>query len=245
MRKTTYLALCVFWIANTSLGMCEGFSFDLGKGPSLSGKILQLISIVTILSIAPSILVMVTSFTRIVVVMSLLRNALGLNQSPPNALLVSLSLFLTAFVMGPVIETSYTEGVAPYLEEKLSNEEAWQKTTQPLYRFMKAHVRPKDLALFSDIQTKNPSPLDASLGAMIPAFMISELRRAFEIGFLLFIPFLVIDMVVASVLMSMGMMMLPPATLSLPFKIIFFVLVDGWYLLAGSLLKSYGIVASG
>lgn len=222
----------------------QTFSLDLGEGGSVSAKFVQLLALMTVLSLAPSILVMVTSFTRIVVVLSFLRNALGLHQSPPNSVLVSLALFLTAFVMAPTLEKSYQEGILPYIQEKISPEEAWKKTTDPVHKFMLYHVREKDLALFMDLsQTARPStPEKTPISTLIPAFMISELRRAFEIGFLLFIPFLVIDMVVASVLMSMGMMMLPPITLSLPFKIIFFVLVDGWYLLAGSLVKSYGMV---
>lgn len=220
----------------------QTFSLDLGEGGSMSAKFLQLLALITVLSLAPSILVMVTSFTRIVVVLSFLRNALGLHQSPPNGVLVSLALFLTAFVMAPTFEKSYQDGILPYIQEKISPEEAWQKTTRPVHQFMLYHVREKDLALFMNLSNsaKPQTPEQTSLSLLVPAFMISELRRAFEIGFLLFIPFLVIDMVVASVLMSMGMMMVPPVTLSLPFKIIFFVLVDGWYLLAGSLVRSYG-----
>lgn len=233
----------LFYGSLTGTADAQTFSLDLGEGGSISAKFFQLLALITVLSLAPSILVMVTSFTRIVVVLSFLRNALGLHQSPPNGVLVSLALFLTAFVMAPTLERSYYEGILPYVQEKISEEEAWKKTTTPLQHFMLAHVREKDLALFMDLsrqKTRPQTPEQTPMSTLIPAFMISELRRAFEIGFLLFIPFLVIDMVVASVLMSMGMMMLPPVTLSLPFKIIFFVLVDGWYLLAGSLVKSYG-----
>jgi flagellar biosynthetic protein FliP len=224
------------------------FSFDLGTGPSSTGQIVQLIALLSILSLAPSILVMVTSFTRIIVVLSFLRSALGLQQTPPNAVLISLALFLTAFVMTPTLDAAYRDGIAPLIQNKISEEEAFERASQPVQKFMMNHVREQDLRLFTDIagQVKeqgDAAPADLSkpsLRSLIPAFMISELRRAFEIGFLLFLPFLIIDMVVASLLMSMGMMMLPPVMISLPFKLIFFVLVDGWYLVAGSLVQSYG-----
>jgi flagellar biosynthetic protein FliP len=224
------------------------FSFDLGTGPSSTGQIVQLIALLSILSLAPSILVMVTSFTRIIVVLSFLRSALGLQQTPPNAVLISLALFLTAFVMTPTLDAAYRDGIAPLIQNKISEEEAFERASQPVQKFMMNHVREQDLRLFTDIANQGkeqgdtaPSDLSkASLRSLIPAFMISELRRAFEIGFLLFLPFLIIDMVVASLLMSMGMMMLPPVMISLPFKLIFFVLVDGWYLVAGSLVQSYG-----
>jgi flagellar biosynthetic protein FliP len=224
------------------------FSFDLGTGPSSTGQIVQLIALLSILSLAPSILMMVTSFTRIIVVLSFLRSALGLQQTPPNAVLISLALFLTAFVMTPTLDAAYREGIAPLIQNKITEEEAFERATRPVQKFMMDHVREQDLRLFADIASQSKEQGDAepadlskpSLRALIPAFMISELRRAFEIGFLLFLPFLIIDMVVASLLMSMGMMMLPPVMISLPFKLIFFVLVDGWYLVAGSLVQSYG-----
>jgi len=207
----------------------------------LTERAIQLIGIITILSIAPSILVMVTSFTRIVVVLSLLRTAIGLQTAPPNAVMISLALFLTAFIMGPTLQRSYEDGIAPLVAGQIQLEEAIPLATTPLHEFMRANVRPKDVALFLDLtQTEAPeNPEELELRILIPAFMISELRRAFEIGFLLFVPFIIIDMVVASVLMSMGMMMLPPVIISLPFKLIFFVLVDGWYLVAGSLIRSF------
>lgn len=220
----------------------QSISVDMGQaGGSLTGHLIQMIIIITVLSLAPSILVMVTSFTRIVVVMSFLRTAIGIQQSPPNTVLISLSLFLTAFIMSPVLEKSYHEGISPYIEEKINEEEAFQKTVSPLHTFMMAHVREKDLALFIELaKTGNiEKPEDTPLRALVPAFMVSELYRAFQIGFLIFIPFLVIDLVVASVLMSMGMMMLPPTTVALPFKLIFFVLADGWHLLVGSLVKGF------
>ena len=223
--------------------LAQSLSVDLGQKTtgSASGRMIQIIALMTVLSLAPSVLVMVTSFTRIVVVLSFLRSALGTQQSPPNTVMISLALFLTGFIMAPVIEKSYTEGVTPLVNQQIDEITAFKRITEPFQGFMMAHVREHDLELFADL-AKLPKLEDGAmvpLHVLIPAFMISELRRAFEIGFLLFLPFLIIDMVVASILMSMGMMMLPPATISLPFKIIFFVLVDGWYLVAGSLVKSY------
>jgi flagellar biosynthetic protein FliP len=190
---------------------------------------------------------MVTSFTRIVVVLSLLRTALGTQTAPPNAVIISLALFLTMFVMAPTFNAAYQAGVAPLVAGQIEPQEAFTRASGPFRTFMLAHVRQKDLEMFVDLAAGNSAtappapagPQDIALSTLIPAFMISELRRAFEIGFLLFVPFLVIDLVVASVLMSMGMMMLPPALVSLPFKLIFFVLVDGWSLVAGSLVRSY------
>lgn len=220
----------------------QSVSFDMGEGGSTTTRIIQLFALVTILSLAPSIIMMMTSFTRIVVVFSFLRSALGLQQSPPNIVLISLAIFLTGFIMMPTLEKSYDEGIKPWVAEQITEEEAFDKTIAPVHTFMLEHVREKDLMFFADIAKLPPmeSADETPLRILIPAFMLSELRRAFEIGFLIFIPFLVIDMVVASILMSMGMMMLPPVTISLPFKLIFFVLIDGWYLIAGSLVQSYG-----
>ncbi len=227
----------------TQPALAQALTLDFGEtGGSQTQTILQLIALVTILSLAPSILVMVTSFTRIVVVLSFLRSALGIQQTPPNSVLISLALFLTAFIMMPTLEAIYEQAVAPLLAEEIGTLEALDLAAGPLREFMLGHVRPEDLQLFIDISgVETPaSPEETPMRSLIPAFMISELRRAFEIGFLLFLPFLIIDMVVASILMSMGMLMLPPVMISLPFKLIFFVLVDGWYLVAGSLVQSYG-----
>jgi flagellar biosynthesis protein FliP len=204
--------------------------------------VLQLVALMTVLSLAPSIRVMVTSFTRIVVVLSLLRTALGTATAPPNTVLISLALFLTAFVMGPTFQRSYDVGIKPLIANQITTEQAFERSTGPLRDFMLKNVREKDLKLFMDMshEAVPATPQEVSLRVLVPAFMISELKRAFEIGFLLFLPFLIIDLVVASVLMSMGMMMLPPVVVSLPFKLIFFVLVDGWSLVAGSLVQSYG-----
>jgi flagellar biosynthetic protein FliP len=222
----------------------QSLTLDLGGGGgSATGRIVQLLLLMTVLSLAPAILVTVTSFTRIIVVLSFLRNALGTQQTPPNFVLVSLALFLTGFVMAPTLETAYNNGIAPLIAERITEQEAFERTAAPLHDFMMHNVRNQDLQLFAGmakVDTSVGDPKDISLRVVVPAFMISELRRSFEIGFLLFLPFLIIDLVVASILMSMGMMMLPPVTISLPFKLIFFVLVDGWYLVAGSLVQSFG-----
>ena len=220
----------------------QDISINFGQGgQGVTERVIQLIALLTVLSLAPSILVMMTSFTRIVVVLSLLRTALGTATAPPNAVIISLAMFLTAFVMGPALQRSYDIGVRPLMNNEISTEQAFERSSEPLREFMQKNVREKDLRLFSDLSgDKAPAkPEELSLRILVPAFMISELKRAFEIGFLLFLPFLIIDLVVASVLMSMGMMMLPPVVVSLPFKLIFFVLVDGWHLVAGSLVRSF------
>jgi flagellar biosynthetic protein FliP len=219
----------------------QSFSFDLGDGPTATGRMVQFFLLFTVLSIAPTVLIMVTSFTRIVIVLSFLRTAMGTQQTPPNQVLISLALFMTIFVMMPTMEKSWDEGVQPFIEGRIDEKEAFARSAAPIQDFMLKQVRESDLKLFMDAAKLPPvaTPKDVPLRALIPAFMVSELRRAFEIGFLVFIPFLVIDMVVASVLMSMGMMMLPPIIIALPFKIIFFVLVDGWFLIVGSLVQSF------
>jgi flagellar biosynthesis protein FliP len=219
----------------------QTLSLELGEGGGITAQLVRLILLITVLSLAPSILVMVTSFTRIIVVLAFLRSALGLQQTPPNAVLVSLALFTTTFVMAPTLEQSWQEGLAPLIEQEIGEQEALERALAPLRAFMLAQVREKDLELFLDLAAVGElaSPEEVPLRTLIPAFMISELKRAFEIGFLIFVPFLIIDMVIASILMSMGMMMLPPVLISLPFKLIFFVLVDGWYLVVGSLVQSF------
>lgn len=218
----------------------ETLSLNLNEG-DFSARLLLLVGLVSVLSLAPSLLVMLTSFTRIAVVMSFLRHALGLGQSPPNSVLISLSLFLTFFTMSETLQKSYDEGLAPYMQAKLTEEKALERTVAPFHTFMLKHVGQKELEVFMDIAKQEPlaTPQDTPMRILIPAFMLTELKRAFEIGFLVCIPFLVIDMIVASVIMAMGMMMLPPTMVSLPFKIIFFVLSNGWALLAGSLVRSY------
>ncbi len=221
--------------------MAQAINLDLGSGGNLTDRVVQLVGLLTVLSLAPSIVMMTTSFVRIVVVLGLLRQALGLQQSPPNAVIVSLSLFLTAIVMGPTFTQAYNAGIKPLLNHQMDLPAAFTASSQPIKGFMLGQVDRDDLALFIRL-AKIPRPTNASatpLTVVAPAFMISELKRSFQIGFLLFVPFLVIDLVVASVLISMGMMMLPPATISLPFKLIFFVLVDGWRLVCGSLVESF------
>ncbi|HXX03047.1 MAG TPA: flagellar type III secretion system pore protein FliP [Xanthobacteraceae bacterium] len=241
--KTVAASVAALIVSATPLA-AQDISINLGQGAAgggLNERIIQLIALLTVLSLAPSILVMMTSFTRIVVVLSLLRTALGTATSPPNSVVISLALFLTAFVMGPVLTRVYDVGVKPLVANEISVNEAFDRASGPLRSFMEKNVREKDLQLFIDMSGDKPQkPEDLSMRVLVPAFMISELKRAFEIGFLLFLPFLIIDLVVASVLMSMGMMMLPPVVVSLPFKLIFFVLVDGWTLVAGSLIQSYG-----
>lgn len=238
MRLLLLLTGLLLFTAEPALA--QSVSMDLGEG-SITGRVVQLILLLTVLSLAPSILICVTSFTRMIVVLSLLRNALGTQQAPNNSVLISLALFLTFFVMQPTFNQAWEEGIKPLTEERISEQEAFDKTAAPFRAFMLKHTRNEDLKLFIDMsRTTVATPAETPLTVLTPAFMISELRRAFEIGFLLFIPFLIIDLAVASILMSMGMMMLPPVMISLPFKLIFFVLVDGWALVAGSLVRSFG-----
>ena len=223
-------------------------------GGSASGRIVQFVALITVLSVAPGLLIMVTSFTRFVVALSFLRSGLGIQSTPANLVLISLALFMTFFVMAPTFDRAWQEGIKPLTEGVIDEAEAYERTTAPFREFMLSQVRPKDLQLFADISsatqpqqpstTQSPSPASAGaeeveLRVLIPAFMISELRRGFEIGFLIALPFLVIDMIVATLVMSMGMMMMPPTVISLPFKILFFVLIDGWSMLVGSLIRSF------
>lgn len=218
---------------------------------TVSGRIIQLFGIVTVLSIAPGLLVMVTAFTRIVIALSIMRTGLGLQTTPANLIIISLALFMTFFVMSPTFDRAWKDGLQPLLENEIEEEEAFYRIADPFKEFMLAQVRPSDLQLFGDIAAVTgrdrlqpeeqgaADERDVELRVLIPAFMISELRRGFEIGFLIVLPFLVIDMIVATLTMSMGMMMLPPTIISLPFKILFFVLIDGWNLLVGSLVRSF------
>lgn len=222
-------------LPSISLGVEEATS------PEQVSTALQVVILLTVLTLAPAILIMTTSFTRMAVVLSLLRNALGTQQMPPAQIIVGLSLFLTFFVMAPTFNKIYDTALGPYLDGKMGQSEFLAKAADPMRDFMLKQTREKDLGLFMRIAGEK-KPLNASevpLSSLIPAFVISELKTAFEIGFLIYVPFLVIDMVVASVLLSMGMMMLPPVMVSLPFKLMLFVLVDGWYLIIGSLVKSF------
>ncbi len=231
----------VFFAADAAWAQSVTLDVQGQESGSAVARIFNVILLITLLSLAPSILVMMTSFTRIIVVLSITRSALSTQSTPPNMVFISLALFMTLFIMSPVLEKSWEEGIKPMYEEKVEISEGIDKAVIPLKEFMVKNTREKDLLLFTDLAKEKPAEKveDTPLKIAVPAFMISELRRAFEIGFLIFIPFLIIDMVIASVLMSMGMMMLPPTVLALPFKVIFFVLIDGWYMLAGSLVNSF------
>jgi flagellar biosynthesis protein FliP len=213
-----------------------------GANSEQTAMALKIVAMLTILALAPSILIMTTSFVRVVIVFSFLRQAIGTQVLPPNQLIIGLSLFMTAFIMAPIGKGIYEEALGPYLNEKLSSREALAYTEASLRGFMFKQTRDKDLGLFVKL-SKLPKPekrADVPTYLLIPAFMISELKTAFQIGFMIYVPFLIIDMVVASVLMAMGMMMLPPVIISLPFKLVLFVLVDGWQLIVGSVVKSFG-----
>ena len=226
--------------------LAQNITLDLGDEAdgTVTGRVIQMVALLTILSLAPSILIMMTCFTRIIVVLSFLRTAIGIQQTPPNTVMISLALFLTFFIMAPTLQSAYEDAVVPLINEDIDEIEAFERGVEPFKVFMLKHVREKDLQLFIGLTETTPPEdvMELPLQIIIPSFMISELRRAFEIGFMLFLPFLIIDLVTASILMSMGMMMLPPVTISLPFKIIFFVLVDGWYLIAGSLIQGFDVV---
>jgi len=250
MKKILKYSLVAFlMLAPLTAAMAQNVNISVDGQESTTGNIFRLMLLLTVLSLAPSILMMVTSFTRIIVVLSLLRSAIGIQQTPPNIVLISLAMFLTFFIMQPTFEKSYRDGIKPLIDDEIDEEKALPLIAEPFREFMLAQARSEDLALFMEMSAdadkaagRETAKQDSDVvpyKALIPAFMISELRRAFEIGFLIFIPFLIIDMVIASVLMSMGMMMLPPVLISLPFKIIFFVLIDGWAMLSESLIKSF------
>jgi flagellar biosynthetic protein FliP len=211
-------------------------------GGTQTGRIVQIVGILTVLSIAPGLLVMVTSFTRFAIAFSFLRSGLGLQTTPANLILVSLSLFMTFYVMAPTFDRAWQSGLKPLIDNQMTEVEAYPKITEPFRVFMLSQVRDKDLKLFDDLAKASIKSLDKAnvdLRILVPAFMISEIRRGFEIGFLIVLPFLVIDMIVATVTMSMGMMMLSPQIISLPMKLLFFVLIDGWNMLVGNLIRSY------
>ncbi len=250
IKLTLALALMVLiqnnsWAAQTT----GGIQISLGDNDAatvqggLSSRIIQILGLITILSIAPALVIMLTSFTRIVIILSILRNALGLQQTPPNQVLTGLSLFLTFFIMQSTFVKIYDDAIVPLKQNAITEEVAWDKIREPFHKFMLHNVGEKELNLFKGMAKLDDDikESDIPMHALIPAFMISEIKRAFEIGFLLFLPFVIIDIVVASILMGMGMMMLPPAMITLPIKLIFFVLIDGWYLLCGSIVRSYGI----
>ena len=220
----------------------QGISLDLGEGGSVTAASIQLIALITLLSLAPGIAIMVTCFPFLVTVLAILRQAIGLQQSPPNMLIVSLALFLTYFVMEPTFTAAWTDGLQPLVDEQIEIDEAFDRTLAPFRGFMAARVDPDTFAAMAELRPDASGMAlapEAPLSVLIPSFMLSEIARAFQVGFLIFLPFLIIDLVVAAVLMSMGMMMVPPAIVSLPFKLAFFVIADGWSLLAGALVRSY------
>jgi flagellar biosynthetic protein FliP len=245
--KMTIRVLAILAMAALPAGaaLAQSVAIDLGQGgqPGATSRLVQLTALIGLLSLAPSLLVMATAFARIVIVLSLLRTAIGAPSIPPNSVLIGLALFLTFFVMQPVFEASWTQGIVPMTEGRVSELAGLQAAAQPFRMFMVANIREEDLVLFLDLGGIQAvaDPAQTPWRALIPAFIVGELKRAFEIGFLLFLPFLVIDMVIASLLMSLGMMMLPPSVVALPFKLIFFVLVDGWRLISGSLVQGFNV----
>lgn len=240
MRKLLGAAALLVLLPLTAHAQAQGTTISIGGEGAMSARAIQLVLMLTVLSLAPGLLMTVTSFTRMVVALSLLRTGIGAQGVPPNPVIISLALFLSFFVMAPTFEKAWDQGVDPYTKGKITETQAFERTAAPFRQFMLGQVRDSDLKMFADLAGKPIADRAATpLGTLAPAFMISELRRAFEIGFLLLLPFLVIDLAVSAVLMAMGMMMLPPTTIALPMKIIFFVLVDGWALVAGSLIKSF------
>ncbi len=250
-RRRTFFVAAILCLALLTLTSCAAATtggqttttpggLDTQNPQNVSSAI-QILLLVTVVSLAPAILIMVTSFTRIIVVLSLVRNAIGIPQLPPNQVLIGLALFLTAFVMAPAIKQINSEAVQPYLNGTISQQEAYNRGETPLRAFMLKQTREQDLGLFLKLSdTPKPQNVDeVPTYVLVPAFTISELKTAFQMGFVMFVPFLIIDLVVSSALLSMGMMMLPPVIVSLPFKILLFVLVDGWYLIIGSLVGSF------
>ena len=241
------LALRYFWLTMMlvllpHVASAQELSLNLGEEGSLTATSLQLILVITLLSLAPGLAIMVTCFPFIVTVLAILRQGLGLQQSPPNMLIVSLALFLTYFVMEPVFQEAYSAGIEPLMNNTLATSEAIEAGLQPFRIFMVGRVDPDTFAAIADLRPDTVGATvgeDAAYSVLVPSFMLSEIARAFQVGFLVFLPFLIIDLVVAAILMSMGMMMVPPAIVSLPFKLAFFVVADGWSLLAGSLVRSY------
>lgn len=252
MRKYAYalfiLLASLIFLMNTGDAWAKpvsipSFSINIGEGGDSEemATTIKIVLLLTILSLAPSIIIMLTSFARIVIVLGFLRQAMGTHQMPPNHVIIGLSLFLTFFIMSPVWQRINTQAIQPYMSEEITQGQAWEAAIKPIREFMLKHAKEKDLALFIDI-SKKEKPMnisEVSTLTLIPAFIISELKTAFQIGFLIYIPFLILDMIVASVLLSMGMMMLPPIMIALPFKLMLFVLVDGWDLIVGSLVRSF------
>jgi flagellar biosynthetic protein FliP len=243
MKKSFLVLVLVIVSATAAFAQVPNLNSLIPQGSgTVTSRIIQIVALLTVLSVAPGLLVMVTSFTRFAVALSFLRSGLGLQSTPANLILISLSLFMTFYVMAPTFERAWDDGVKPLMNNSLPEEEAFGKIVEPFREFMMSQVRDKDLKLFEDLARDNFKTKDQAKGeirVLIPAFMISELRRGFEIGFLIVLPFLVIDLIVSTLTMSMGMMMLPPSVIALPIKILFFILIDGWNLLIGSLVRSY------
>jgi len=241
--STGFILLIITFFKNEIAAASASFSLNLGNmnNPKDVSSAIQLIIFLTILTLAPSILIMMTSFTRILIVLGFVRNALGTQQMPPNQILIGLALFLTFFIMAPVGDKIYTQSYQPYIKGQITSQEALKRAEGPIKEFLLKNTRKKDLDLFIKLSNTNPSTDVKSLPLriVIPAFIISELKSAFEMGFIIYVPFLIIDMVVASILMSMGMLMIPPVMISLPFKILLFILVDGWGLVVESLIRSF------
>ncbi|PWJ83686.1 flagellar biosynthetic protein FliP [Pseudaminobacter salicylatoxidans] len=242
MKKLPIIALALF----ATVTAAQAQQIDLGAigqaDGTTVGYIIQMFGLITVLSVAPGLLIMVTSFTRFVIAFSILRAGMGLQSTPANLILISLSLFMTFYVMAPTFDQAWNNGVRPLMNNEISQQQALERISDPFRQFMAKHVRDKDFDLFADLareQGQTVSRDNVDLRVLVPAFMISEIRRGFEIGFLIVLPFLVIDLIVATITMAMGMMMLPPTVVSLPFKLLFFVLIDGWNLLVGSLVRSF------
>ncbi|WP_019173200.1 flagellar type III secretion system pore protein FliP [Pseudaminobacter salicylatoxidans] len=242
MKKLLAIALALF----ATVTAAQAQQIDLGAigqaDGTTVGYIIQMFGLITVLSVAPGLLIMVTSFTRFVIAFSILRAGMGLQSTPANLILISLSLFMTFYVMAPTFDQAWNNGVRPLMNNEISQQQALERISDPFRQFMVKHVRDKDFDLFADLareQGQTVSRDNVDLRVLVPAFMISEIRRGFEIGFLIVLPFLVIDLIVATITMAMGMMMLPPTVVSLPFKLLFFVLIDGWNLLVGSLVRSF------
>jgi len=242
IKKLTIFVTVFLFISLPNLAAAQDLSISLGDNGSISARTIQLFALITVLSLAPGLAIMVTCFPFLVTVLSILRQAIGLQQSPPNMLIVSLALFLTYFIMEPVFTAAWENGIAPLTNEEIDFETAFVRTLEPFRGFMANRLDPETFFAMAELRpdTIDAKPTtDAPLSVLIPSFLLSEISRAFQIGFLVFLPFLFIDLVVAAILMSMGMMMVPPAVVSLPFKLAFFVVADGWSLIAGSLVRSY------
>jgi flagellar biosynthetic protein FliP len=243
MNRNLFLGLFLaVALLTPQMGFAQDLSISLGENGSISARTIQLFALVTVLSLAPGLAIMITCFPFLVTVLSILRQAIGLQQSPPNMLIVSLALFLTYFIMEPVFTAAWTNGIGPLTREEIGVEQAFSLTLEPFRVFMAGRLDPETFFAMAELRpdtiAAQPTP-DAPLSVLVPSFMLSEISRAFQIGFLIYLPFLIIDLVVAAILMSMGMMMVPPAVVSLPFKLAFFVVADGWALIAGSLVRSY------